>query len=194
VFWIQDGLLSRKTVYGTSSKREEDGSRTEFLIIFPSCLIQTERNSISIELPSNWYDSKWIGFALRASVYLSSIRILESCVIRAQVIALGDMPQNHGAFELFTTLIRFGNGICLLYLSRDEWFATLGKGKCNQIKVIFESEQNTIYAKECGVSLIYEQDVDTFNQTNTQCLIESFGEEVPIYKLIGNDHLKHPSH
>ena len=108
--------------------------------------------------------------------------------------ALGDMPQNHRAFEVFTTLIRFGNDICLLYFSRDEWFATLGKGKCNQIQVIFESDQNTIYAKECGVSLIYEQDVDKFNQTNTQCLIESFGEGVSIYKLTGNDHLKHPSH
>ena len=68
--------------------------------------------------------------------------------IRARVIALGDMPQNHQAFELFTALIRLGplgNNICLLYLSRDEWFATVGNGKCHQIKVIFEFDKTTIY-------------------------------------------------
>ena len=174
MFWIQE-LLCCKTVYK-----------------IPSYLThQSEGNSVSIELPSNWYNSKWIGFALWVSV---SDIIAGKCGIRARVVALGDMPPNHCASELFTTWIHCEVRICLLYLSRDEWFATLGKGKCNQIKVIFESEQNTIYAKECGVSLIYEQDVDTFNQTNTQCLIDSFGEEVPIYKLIGNDHLKHPSH
>nr|XP_023925986.1 TMV resistance protein N-like [Quercus suber] len=184
------GLLCRKTVYGTSFKREEDGSRTEFLIIFQSCLIQTVRNTISIELPSNWYNSKWIGFALWAS---QSNYICLSDVIRARVIALGDMPQNHWAFELFTTLIRFENGIFLLYLSHDDWSATVGNGKCSQIKVIFETDKKTIDVFDCGVSLIYEQDVEEFNLTNAQCLIASFGE-VPIYKLIGNDHLKYPSH
>ena len=65
--------------------------------------------------------------------------------IRARVIALGDMPLNNWAFELFTTVIRLGNGICLLYLSRDEWLATLGNGECSQIEVIFEFDKTTIY-------------------------------------------------
>ena len=194
MFWVQ-GLLCCKTVYGTSSKKEKDGSRTEFLIIIPSCLIQRVNNSISIELPSNWYNSKWIGFSLWASVYLSGFDELESCVIRAHVIALGDMPQNHWAFELFTTLIRLKNGICLLYLSRDDWFATVGNSNCSQIKVTFETDESTIGDDvfDCGVSLLYEQDVDEFNQTNAQCLTESFGK-VSIYKLTGNDHLKHSSY
>ena len=192
MFWVQlQGLLCHKTVYGTSFKREEDGSRTEFLIIFLSCLIQTVRNSISIELPSNWYNSKWIGFTLRASVYLSGNIKLE-CVITAHVMVLGEMPQNPWAFELVTTLIHFETGICLLYLSRNDWFATVGNRKCSQIKVIFETNKITIDVFDCGVSLIYEQDVEEFNHTNAQCLIASFGE-VPIYKLIGNDQLKHPS-
>ena len=136
-----------------------------------------------------------LGFALWASVYLSGFEELESCVIRAHVIALGDMPQNHWAFELFTTLIRLKNGICLLYLSRDDWFATVGNDNCSQIKVTFETDESTIGDDvfDCGVSLLYEQDVEEFNQTNAQCLIESFGK-VSIYKLTGNDHLKHLSH
>ena len=92
MFWVQ-GLLCHRTAYGTFSKREEDGSRTEFLIILPSYVIQEMGNSISIELPSNWHNSKWIGFALRVSHPL--IFELLEFVIRAHMIALGDMPQNH---------------------------------------------------------------------------------------------------
>ena len=137
--------------------------------------------------PSNWDNSKWIGFALWASV---SSNVLS----KYGVIALGDMPQNHWAFEFFTTLIRLENGICLLYFSHDDWFATVGNGKCSQIKVIFESDRSTIYVSNCGVSLLCEQDVDEFNQTNAQCLIKSLRKEVTIYKLTGNDHLNLPSH
>ena len=80
-------------------------------------------------------------------------------------------------------------------MSRDDWFATVGNGNCSQIKVTFETDESTIGDDvfDCGVSLLYEQDVDEFNQTNEQSLIESFGK-VSIYKLTGNDHLKHPSH
>ncbi|KAK7823504.1 hypothetical protein CFP56_035409 [Quercus suber] len=179
------GLLCR-----TSSKREEDGSRTEFQIISPSCLTLPERNSISIELPSNWYKSKWIGFPIFASL---PYHAYWGDVIKARVIAL-----NHWAFELFTAFffdrqpftnfINLRQDCCLLYLSRDEWFATVGNGKCSQIKVTF-----TIDVFSCGVTLLYEQDVDEFNQTNALCLIQRLGEK-SIYKLSGNDLLNHPSH
>ena len=188
MFWVQ-GHLCRKTFYGTSSKREEDGSRTEFQIIVPACLTQTIGNSIIIELPSNWYNSKWIGFSLLASAL--GVTSLDYG-IRARVIFLDDLAQNHCASELFTTWICYEVNICLLYLSRDDWFATVGNSECSQIKVIFETDKTTMYVWECGVSLIYEQDVDEFNQTNAQCLIESFGEK-SICKLTGNDHLNHPS-
>ena len=117
--------------------------------------------------------------------------------VRAHVVAIGKMPKNHCAFELFTTrnvevktAILFNN--YLLYLSRDEWLATVGNGECSQIKVIFQGGKLYEWTK-FWVSLVYEQDVDEFNQTNAQCLIASFGE-VPIYKLVGNNHLNHPSH
>ena len=160
MFWIQE-LLCHKTVYK-----------------IPSCLThQSVGNPISIELPSNWYNSKWIRFALWASV--SDFMNFEDCIIRARVIALGDMPLNHCASKLFTTWIHCEVRIGLLYLSRDEWLATVGKGECSQIKVIFENDKRIIDVRECGVSLIYEQDVDEFNQTNAQCLIESFGKKYP---------------
>ena len=193
MFWVQQqGLLCRKIVCGTSSKREKDGSITEFQIINPSNLVDVKGNSILIELPSNWYNSKWIGFALWASS--NSINSINNII--AHVIALGDMSQNLWDFEPFTTLMYVENEICLLYLFRDEWFATVGNGKCSQIIVSFKTEGDEcpIYLRKCGVSLIYEQDVDEFSQKNAQSLIESFGEEVSIYKLTGNDYLNHPSH
>ena len=178
MFWVQ-GLLCYKTVNGTSSK-------TEFQIIVPSWLThQSVGNLISIKLPSNWCNSKWMGFALWAS--LSGIMGLKHG-IRVRVIALGDMPQNHCASELFTTWIHCGVSICLLYLSRDDWFAKVGNGECNKIEVIFDTHDSAFCVWECcGVSLVYEQDVDEFNQTNARFLIESVGE-VFIFKLSGNDH------
>ncbi|KAK9994895.1 hypothetical protein SO802_024598 [Lithocarpus litseifolius] len=180
-FLQQQGLLCRKMACGTSSKREEDGSITEFQIMNPSDLVDIKGWSVFIELPLNWYNSKWIGFALWAS----SDFICRTSNVRAHVTALGDMSQNLWDFEPFTPLIYVKNNICLLYLFRDDWFATVGNGKCSQIMVSFEIEELEFptYLGKCGVSLIYEQDVDEFNQQNAQSLIESFGEEVSIYKL-----------
>ena len=162
------------------------------MIIILSCLIKIKRmeKSITIELPLNWYKSKWIGFALWASLSISeSLGMMQQEYfkdgIRARVIALSNMPQYHCAFELFTTTILCEVNICLLYLSRDDWFAKVGKGKCNQIKVIFEPNDLEFHVEGCGVSLVYEQDVDEFDQTNAQYLIESFGKEVSICKLTG---------
>ena len=172
--WVQ-GLLRRKDVL--------DGS------IIPSCLAEIKETSISIELPSNWYNNKWIGFALWASLSYANAKY----GIRAIVIALGNIPQNDWVSEHFTTTISDKNSICLLYLSRADWFAKVGNGECSQIKVRFKTDKSNM-GGECGVSLIYKQGVDEFNETNAQCLIKSFGEEVCIYKLTGNDHLNHPSH
>ena len=199
VFGTVQGLLFRKTIYETSNKRKKDGSITELLIIvsgykIPSWLShQSVGNSISIEPPSNWCNGKWMGFSFCASISVTKWR---GFGVRVRVTInggdlLGDMPQNHYAYELFTMSkhcednksMHYVGRIWLLYLSRDDWFAIVGNDECSQIKVIFETSDSAIHVGECGVSLVYEQDVDQFSQTNAQCLIESFG----------NDHLKHPS-
>ena len=153
--WIQ-GLLCHKAVF--------DG------FIIQSCLAEIEGNSISIELPSNWYNSKWTGFALWAS---SLGMIQQEYDIRACVIALGDMPQNHCASELFATLISCEVDIGLLYLSCDDWFGTVGNGECNQIVVVFETTSGSgCLVRQCGVSLVYEKDMELmedFSQANAQC-------------------------
>ncbi|KAK9993257.1 hypothetical protein SO802_022960 [Lithocarpus litseifolius] len=175
------GLLFRKTVYGTSIERKEEGTITELKIIvsgfeIPSWLTHLSLgNSISIELPSNWCNSKWMGFALCASVSTSKWMELS---VRACVTAIGCMPQNHYTTERFTSWMLCGNSIWLLYLSRDDWLATIGNGECNQIRVVFETDGSAIHVRECGVNLVYEQDVDEFSQTNGLCSIE---------RIVGDD-------
>ena len=88
------------------------------------------------------------------------------------MIALGDTPQNNYVSKLLFGTMRCEDNIWLLYLSRDNWFAAVGNGECSQIKVIFETDDSAFHVWECGVSLVYEQDVDEFSRTNAQCLIE----------------------
>nr|POE80275.1 disease resistance-like protein csa1 [Quercus suber] len=206
--YINMGLLCEKTGYETATKRKEDGSETEFQIIIPGCLVprwlthQSRENSISVVLPPNWCNSRWMGFTLCA---LFNEEANFSGKFKAYVKAIGDMPhsqyvcknlvfggcrENHVySFhdDWFSTV---GNGECrqienhvwLLYLSRDDWFSTVGNGECRQIEVVFEDDvwfsipANTAPVKRCGVSLVYEQDLELMeelNQANAQCCSSS---------------------
>ncbi|XP_023902140.1 disease resistance protein Roq1 [Quercus suber] len=144
--------------------------------------------SINIKLPSNWYNSKWIGFALWASLPQLPRVVEVKDGFGFCKITFGGMLRNHGSFVHSTTYI---NGICLLYLSREDWFGTVGNDECSQITVMFcNSSFSTVHLwGECGVSFIYNQGVvhvDEVKETNAPCFIESFGE-VSIYKLTGGD-------
>ncbi|XP_065619202.1 probable WRKY transcription factor 19 [Quercus suber] len=136
---------------------------------------QSLGNSISIELPPNWCNGRWMGFFLCA--YFNVIG--ETFGLGARVIALGDMPHSHYASKTFFRMTALGSHIWLLYFSRDDWFATVGNGECSQIEVVFENYGSVEGVRECGVSLVYEQDVEEFNQTIAQTIAQ-----------IGNSHNK----
>ena len=55
-----------------------------------------------------------------------------------------------------------------MFLSRDDWFATVQNVKCSQIEVVLESSLPYSIVDGCGVSLVYKQDLEEFNQTNAQ--------------------------
>ncbi|KAL4605164.1 hypothetical protein ACB092_09G009500 [Castanea dentata] len=171
------GLFCQKLGHETATKRKEDGSKTEFQIIIPGCLVprwlthQSQGNSISVVLSPNWCNSRWMGFTLcalfRAPVYSG---------FRARVKAIGDMPHSQYVSEYhFRTCV---DHIWILYLSRDDWFSTVGNGECSQIEVVFETDPGAIYPSSenpvgrCGVSLVYEQYtelMEDLNQANAQC-------------------------
>ncbi|XP_050252744.1 disease resistance protein RPS4B-like isoform X2 [Quercus robur] len=172
------GVLHSKTGYETPTEKKKEGSRTEFQIIIPAMEIprwfthQRVGNSISIDLPPNWCNSRWMGFALCAKLegynYLSGLNSNKTFDFRARVMALGGSLHSQLNSEIVFK-VAFGAGdIWILYLSRDDWFATFPNGEYNQIKVVFESCGSTEKVHKCGVSLVYEQSVEGFYQTSTQ--------------------------
>ena len=107
-----------------------------------------------------WCNSKSMGFAICASASAIATKWM-GFGVRVYVIALGDMPLN-----FFTTRMHCEDSIWLFYLSRDDWFATVGNGECSKIKVIIETYDSAIHVRECGFNMVYKQDVVEFNQKN----------------------------
>ena len=158
--------------------REEDGSRTAVPIIIPELEIpqwltyQSLGNSVSIELPPNWCSSKWMGLALCASFNAISSpsyahefgNPVKTFGLRAHV-EVRDVYL-HPPFEIFFNVKFAPNHIWLLYLSRDDWFATFNP-KWIKIGVVFETYSVNVW--KCGAGLLYEQDMEEFHKTFAQC-------------------------
>ena len=84
--------------------------------------------------------------------------------LRARVEVLDDY--DYTFFEIFFN-VKFGpKHIWLLYLSRDDWLATVD-GECSQIEVVFETYSEDVW--KCGAGLLYEQDMEEFHKTCAQC-------------------------
>uniref|UniRef100_A0A2N9HJ52 C-JID domain-containing protein n=1 Tax=Fagus sylvatica TaxID=28930 RepID=A0A2N9HJ52_FAGSY len=174
------GRLSPKAGHETCTKRKEDGSGAEFQIIYPAYESlqwpwlthqSMEENSISMELPPNWCNSRWMGLALCAFFYNKGVPLPSRGTVDliAHETALGDMPHSHYTFEISSIGTFDGSHIWLLYLSRDTGFATARNGECSQIRVSFKIYGGGLFVLNCGARLVYEQDVEEFNQTIAQC-------------------------
>ena len=168
-FWVQ-GLLCQKTGNETSTKRTENKYGIEFQIIIPGNSIpswltyQRSSNSIRIELPPKWCNSTWMGFALCAHMDGYSSKYGLTALVTA---CCDPWPYNYFAHRISDTIYGWGQ-ICLMYLSRDDWFAEVPNRECSEIEVVFETK-DSLKVLECGVRLVYEQEVEEFNQTIAQC-------------------------
>ena len=111
-----------------------------------------------------------MGFALCAFFRINSCGYSsERYSLKGRVIALGDMP--HYTVEVFigeTSSECIVGHLWLLYLSRDDWLATRWNDQCSRIKVEFDTNSPSVEVIKCGVRLIYEQDVEEFNQSIAQ--------------------------
>ena len=181
-FWVQ-GRFSPKAGHKTCTKRKEDGSGAEFLIIYPALPHEFPQwrwlphqrigESISIELPPNWCNSWWMGLALCACLDKDHSLVYRPYHVTVDLTALGtalgDMPHSHHTFEISSSLTFNQCHIWLLYLSRDTWFATVRNGECSQIRVSFKRrmtwrqigiDEVDLFVQNCGARLIYEEDVE----------------------------------
>uniref|UniRef100_A0A2N9J4R7 C-JID domain-containing protein n=1 Tax=Fagus sylvatica TaxID=28930 RepID=A0A2N9J4R7_FAGSY len=147
---IIEGIVYGFPGYESSTGRKEDGSRTAVQIIIPGLEIprwlsyQRLGNSVSMKLPPNWCSSKWMGLALCASFNAISSpsyahefgNPVKTFGLRARVEVFDDY--DYTFFEIFFN-VKFGpKHIWLLYLSRDDWLATVD-GEYSKIEVVFET-------------------------------------------------------
>ncbi|PRQ55272.1 hypothetical protein RchiOBHm_Chr1g0322741 [Rosa chinensis] len=57
----------------------------------------------------------------------------------------------------------------MFYVSRDKYFGTeCWHNSCSQLEFLFKTRGPGLKVKECGVRLIYKQDVQELNQTTSQ--------------------------
>ncbi|KAL4599161.1 hypothetical protein ACB092_11G107700 [Castanea dentata] len=148
--------------------------KTEFQTIIPGYGIPGwitypfGRDSIRIALRPNWCNSKWMGFILSAHIYV----IEERFGLGVRVKALGDIPHSQYASKTFfriTASPPFAHYNCLMFLCRDDWFAAVPNAdQCSLIEVVFENYGSIRKVMHCGVGLVYEQDVEEFNQKIAQ--------------------------
>ncbi|PRQ55829.1 putative leucine-rich repeat domain, L domain-containing protein [Rosa chinensis] len=170
---------------GISNKRET------FQIVIPGSNIpewfshQSVGCSLSVSLPVHWNNSRFLGFALCAVFVLhehhpvDKLYIDEFKTFNATHHLLCCLKLDGKELEVYgrQPAFRFSEEFCqvesdhlwLFYVSCDKYFGTeWWHNSCSQLEFSFETRWPGLKVKECGVRLIYEQEVQELNQTNTQ--------------------------
>ncbi|KAM5551845.1 disease resistance protein RPV1 [Rosa sericea] len=166
-------------------------SRETFQIVIPGSNIlewfshQSVGCSVSVSLPAHWNNSRVLGFALCAVFVLhehhqvDKLYIDEFKTFNATHHLVCCLKLDGRELEVYgrQPAFRFSEEFCkvesdhlwLFYVSRDKYFGTeWWHNRCSQFEFLFETRGPGLKVKECGVRLIYEQDVPELNQTTTQ--------------------------
>ncbi|XP_040368773.1 disease resistance-like protein DSC1 [Rosa chinensis] len=170
---------------GISNKRET------FQIVIPGSNIpewfshQSVGCSLSVSLPVHWNNSQFLGFALCAVFVLHEHHPVDELytdefkTFNATHHLVCCLKLNGRELEVYgrQPAFRFSEEFCqvksdhlwLFYVSRDKYFGTeWWHNSCSQLEFLFETRGPGLKVKECGVRLIYEQEVQELNQTTTQ--------------------------
>ncbi|KAM5551801.1 hypothetical protein ABKV19_026582 [Rosa sericea] len=166
-------------------------SRETFQIVIPGSNIpewfshQSVGCSVSVSLPAHWNNSRVLGFSLCAVFVLhehhqvDKLYIDEFKTFNATHHLVCCLKLDGRELEVYgrQPAFRFSEEFCkvksdhlwLLYVSRDKYFGTeRWPNSCSQFEFLFETRGPGLKVKECGVRLIYEQDVQELNRTTTQ--------------------------
>ncbi|KAM5551659.1 hypothetical protein ABKV19_026486 [Rosa sericea] len=140
---------------------------------------------LSVPLPADWNNSRFLGFALCAVFVLhehhpvDELYIDEFKTFNATHHLVCCLKLDGRELEVYgrQPAFRFSEEFCqvesdhlwLFYVSRDKYFGTeWWHNSCSQLEFLFETRGPGLKVKECGVRLIYEQEVLELNQTTTQ--------------------------
>ncbi|KAM5551813.1 hypothetical protein ABKV19_026592 [Rosa sericea] len=166
-------------------------NRETFQVVIPGSNIpewfrhQSVGCSVSVSLPAHWNNSRVSGFALCAVFVLhehhpvDKLYIDEFKTFNATHHLVCCLKLDGRELEVYgrQPAFRFSEEFCkvesdhlwLFYVSRDKYFGTeWWHNRCSQFEFLFETRGPGLKVKECGVRLIYEQDVPELNQTTTQ--------------------------
>ncbi|KAM5549840.1 hypothetical protein ABKV19_000993 [Rosa sericea] len=141
--------------------------------------------SVSVELPPDWDSSRFMGFAVCVVFVLHEHHQVDELDIHqfknfnATHHLVCCLKLNGRELDVYgrQPAFRFSEEFCqldsdhlwLFYVSRDKYFGTeWWHNSCSQLDFLFETRGRGLKVKECGVRLIYEQDVQELNQTTTQ--------------------------
>ncbi|XP_061995441.1 TMV resistance protein N-like isoform X1 [Rosa rugosa] len=178
-------MLKTFMYQGICNKRET------FQIVIPGSNIhawfshQSVGCSLSVSLPVHWNNSRFLGFALCAVFVLRKHHLVDELYIdefktfNATHHLVCCLKLDGRKLEVYgrQPAFRFSEEFCqvesdhqwLFYVSRDKYFGTeWWHNSCSQLEFLFETRGPGLWVKECGVRLIYEQEVQELNQTTTQ--------------------------
>ncbi|PRQ55332.1 putative leucine-rich repeat domain, L domain-containing protein [Rosa chinensis] len=165
--------------------------RETFQIVIPGSYIPDWFNhwsfgcSLSISLPAHWNNSQFMGFALCAVFVLHEHQRVDElytyefktfnathhlvCCLKLDGRELG-VYGRQPAFRFSEKFCQVeSDHLWLFYVSRDKYFGIeWWPNSSSQVEFLFETRGPGLMVKECGVHLIYEQDVQELNQTTTQ--------------------------
>ncbi|PRQ22460.1 putative TIR domain, P-loop containing nucleoside triphosphate hydrolase [Rosa chinensis] len=142
-------------------------------------------SSLTVDLLPDWNESRFLGFVLCAVFVLHEHRQVDELDIhqfktfKATHHLVCCLKLNGRELEVYgkQPAFRFSEQFCqvesdhlwIFYVSRDKYFGTdWWHNSCSQLEFLFETRGPGLRVKECGVRLIYEQDVLELNQTITQ--------------------------
>ncbi|KAM5551797.1 hypothetical protein ABKV19_026579 [Rosa sericea] len=166
-------------------------NRETFQIVIPGSNIpewfshRSVGRSVSVSLPAHWNNSRVLGFALCAvfvlheqhrveKLYIDEFKTFNAthhlvCCLKLDGREL-EVYGRHPAFRFSEEFCKVkSDHLWLFYVSRDKYFGTeCWHNSCSKFEFLFETRGPGLKVKECGVCLIYEQDVQELNQTTTQ--------------------------
>ncbi|PRQ55290.1 putative TIR domain, P-loop containing nucleoside triphosphate hydrolase [Rosa chinensis] len=166
-------------------------NRETFQIVIPGSNIpewfshRSVRCYLSVSLPAHWNNSRFLGFALCAVFVLHEHHGVDEPYIdefetfNATHHLVCCLKLDGRELEVYgrQPAFRFSEEFCqvdldhlwLFYVSRDKYFGTeWWHNSCSRFEFLFETRGPGLKVKECGVRLIYEEDVQELNQTTTQ--------------------------
>ncbi|PRQ22466.1 putative TIR domain, P-loop containing nucleoside triphosphate hydrolase [Rosa chinensis] len=158
-------------------------------------------SSLTADLLPGWNKSRFLGFVLCAVFVLHEHRqvdeldVLTFKTFKATHHLVCCLKLNGKELEVYgkQPAFRFSEQFCqvesdhlwIFFVSRDKYFGTdWWHNSCRQLEFLFETRGPGLEVKECGVRLIYEQDVLELNQTITQSSSRMSSPYEDILKLL----------